>query len=421
MDIKALNYLPSFVSIMVHPRDEGSKSVREIIEQLGFRYHSPLEPEKGVKLELNGLEAYIYGFEEEESQLFFVAILPSVVEGDQLSFVEEWEKCEELVAELKEIITKDPISAFTICVRSSKGIKEAKLLLKRYLEGVKLHIRSMGIVRGCLLIMLEDQGTVHSPRTIKRDVILISFDQELEEATKTVWRIISDLSTLASCVGRLNKIKSSRELAFQQIDYSEENTQVKINEIFATMRRHSEIGPEGLESVLKETTTLFSSLSILVGAMRRDYVKALSLIRQVESLFKAWNEESILQYPTNSSVELDHYKGMIAPFEDFIHRVDALRAQLNTVLDAARTSVGIQSQKLSLEEQSSSKDLLVRLVNLQEILHKLEVLIIAFYITEMGKLVFEAFAHEKAGILTVAFIPIALVISMAIRRLLHGE
>jgi len=58
---------------------------------------------------------------------------------------------------------------------------------------------------------------------------------------------------------------------------------------------------------------------------------------------------------------------------------------------------------------------------LQEILHKLEVLIIASYIIEMGKLVFEAFAHEKAGILTVAFIPLALAISMAIRRLLHRD
>lgn len=59
------------------------------------------------------------------------------------------------------------------------------------------------------------------------------------------------------------------------------------------------------------------------------------------------------------------------------------------------------------------------MVSLQEILHKLEVLIIAFYITEMGKPVFEAIAHEKAGILTVAFIPLALALAVAIIRLLH--
>jgi len=78
------------------------------------------------------------------------------------------------------------------------------------------------------------------------------------------------------------KIRASREEAFMQIDASEESTQFRINEIFASMRRPSEIGPEGLEKVLRETTTLFSSLSILVSAMRRDYVKAQGLLRDIE-------------------------------------------------------------------------------------------------------------------------------------------
>jgi len=153
--------------------------------------------------------------------------------------------------------------------------------------------------------------------------------------------------------------------------------------------------------------------------MRRDYVKAQSILRRIVSLYKSWLEKPLGSYPMNSSMEVDTYSSLIIPFKDFIDRVDALRVQLNTVLDAVRTYLGIQRQRLSIQEQASSKDLLARLVNLQEVLHKLEILIVAFYITEMGRLVFEVIAPEKADILTVIFIPIALLMSIVIGRLLH--
>lgn len=63
--------------------------------------------------------------------------------------------------------------------------------------------------------------------------------------------------------------------------------------------------------------------------------------------------------------------------------------------------------------------MLARLVTLQEIPHGLKVFIITFYIIEMGRLDFEAAAHEAVSILTVIFIPIALLMPMIIRRLLY--
>ncbi|RLI31973.1 hypothetical protein DRO56_04335 [Candidatus Bathyarchaeota archaeon] len=83
----------------------------------------------------------------------------------------------------------------------------------------------------------------------------------------------------------------------------------------------------------------------------------------------------------------------------------ALRVQLNTVLDAVRTYLSIQQQSLSLEEQKSSKEQLIRLVNLQELLHKLEILIVAVYMTEMARIVFEALWHEMANLLTASLYP----------------
>jgi uncharacterized Rmd1/YagE family protein len=45
-------------------------------------------------------------------------------------------------------------------------------------------------------------------------------------------------------------------------------------------------------------------------------------------------------------------------------------------------------------------------------------MIVAVYILEMARIVFEAVAHEHAGVLSVVFIPVALLLSVVIIRVL---
>jgi hypothetical protein len=49
-----------------------------------------------------------------------------------------------------------------------------------------------------------------------------------------------------------------------------------------------------------------------------------------------------------------------------------------------RIYLSLQQQKLAIDEQKSSREQLMRLVNLQEIFHKVEIFIAAVYITEMA-------------------------------------
>jgi len=323
-------------------------------------------------------------------------------------------------SKLDSLVAEKPISIFTIRVGWAHGLEEARLLLKSHLKDANRSLKSLGVAHECLLATLEDRDSLSPSQPLVRELIVIPYSHDFEEAVHEFWRLCEDLATLASYAGRLYKLKLDRNLILMQIDSSEKSTQMRINEIFVDIRRPmEELGLEGLEGVLREVTTLFSNLSILASVMRRDYVKAQSLLRRITSLYESLSEAPLGHYPTNSSVETSYYESLVAPFKDFIERVNALRVQLDTVLNAVRTYLGIQRQKLGIEEQASSRDLLARLVSLQEILHKLEILIVAFYITEMGKLVFEAVAPRESGILTVAFIPLALLISTAIQRLLH--
>ena len=117
-------------------------------------------------------------------------------------------------------------------------------------------------------------------------------------------------------------------------------------------------------------------------------------------------------------MELESYR-VIQPIENFVIRGEALKARLGSVMEEVRIYLSLQQHKVALEEQKSSKDQLIHIVNLQKILHKLDILIIAFYLTEMARMVFETLIHKSANILTITFIPIALFISILIIRILH--
>ena len=410
---------PSLVRIEVLQPVEGASASSEALSGLKSRLGDTCSEVGGwLLLDLSSAEGCVK-VSEGEAGCFLVAALglksglPSLSSGVQEDF-------ERLVEELRSAVGSPPLSVFTIRVGLSESLEGALLHLEEYLRQAGRSARSMGVVRGCLLATLGEAATGLSC-PIERDLAVVPFGCSLEDALDVLWGLCLDVALLASYGGRLNELRVSREPALRQIDASEKSTQMRINEIFASLRLPSEEVEEGLEGVLREVTTLFSSLSILVSAMRRDHVRAQVLLRRIESLFRGWGEEPLKGYPTNSTLELDAYRSLVAPFGDFISRVEALRVQLNTVLDAVRTYLGIQEQKLSMEEQTSSKSLLERLVRLQEVLHKLEVLIVAFYITEMGRLVFEALAHEMVNVLTALFIPVALILAILVSRMLHRE
>jgi hypothetical protein len=177
--------------------------------------------------------------------------------------------------------------------------------------------------------------------------------------------------------------------------------------------------PADLESVLNEVSGIFSNLTVLAAAMRRDSIKAGGFLRNIQRLLNSWDETKFIGFPLNARMEYDDYERKTRVFDDYLNRVEFVTSRASMVLDTVRTFIGIQQQKMSVEEQRYSRGLLDRMVNLQEILHKLEILIVAFYITEMGRIVFEYAAPERVHLFTVMFIPAALILAIGIRKLLH--
>jgi hypothetical protein len=356
---------------------------------------------------------------------FLIASGSGEADVRDLNSIEAFKQYDEQVSALKGVLPSDPDFEYTLRLANAKNENDARKLLRRYLGDERCSLRSAGLIGNGILTTVERRNIVVVTER-SREALFLSYGSDRDSAVRGAWALCDDVYLLATFGGEVSRLYSERRLMFDQMEASENSTQIRINEILAEMRRPvDEIQSSDLEEILKEITIQFSRLSTLSNTMRRDRVKAQSILRNTRALLKRWNERPFDDdNVTNSATEIDFLEGLIAPFADFIERIEALTAQFNTVLDSVRTYLGIRQQKMSLSEQTSSKEQLVQLVNLQETLHKLEVLIVAFYLTEMARIVFESLLPEPIGVLsinllTAVFIPISLLISVLLSRMLH--
>jgi hypothetical protein len=153
--------------------------------------------------------------------------------------------------------------------------------------------------------------------------------------------------------------------------------------------------------------------------MKVNYSEAESVLLNIESLFSRLKGGDLEGFPENHMLELDKYTQIVRNFHHYIIRSEALKSRLETVMEEVRTYLSLQQQKLAIDEQKSSREQLMRLVNLQEIFHKVEIFIVAVYITEMAHIIFEVLAHDKATLFTAMFIPVALLLAVVVSRMLH--
>ena len=206
---------------------------------------------------------------------------------------------------------------------------------------------------------------------------------------------------------------------FSVVESGEEEISVKIEEFLWKLLRPEPVDLKTLESWLSYVMERESTTSAILSTIRIGHAEAREVLSKAESILGEWTEGRVGEYPTNLEQERASHRGVMWPFEKAIVRAEGLENRLMAVMEEVRTYLSLQQQKNSIEEQKASRDQLERLVNLQETLHKLEILMVAFYILEMARLVLDAVAHEYTNMLSAALIPVALLASILISRALH--
>ena len=198
-------------------------------------------------------------------------------------------------------------------------------------------------------------ATFHAPLgkddslLIERNMLLSPICLDLAEEEMVVSDLLDDIRHLATNLGNINWLYQLCQPYLPQLDPSGTEIQEKIEVILNRMRQTETVDLETLKSWLSEVMDRFSTLSIMVGLLKRDQITARTYMGRNINLLNRWGEIELAGYATNKMMETTDYKSTLQPFEDFVERTQALRTQLETVSNRVSTYLGIQQQEQNSE------------------------------------------------------------------------
>ena len=305
-------------------------------------------------------------------------------------------------------------TTFTIFASEAEDEERATSYLEAYAQYLNKSKLGVGYINGCLFSILEtgedEQYTKHY------------FVSSTNQATaKNLKPTIDEIKKVATQTAHLSRLNIESDTFTSALKPGETEISERTESFLWNLLEPKPVALETLESWLGYIMERDASLSAMISAIREKLVESQVSVSRIEDVFLRLNEAKYQDQPSSLEGEIRAYKRIPETYENYLVRSDALKARLGTVMESVRTYLSIQQQKMSLEEQKASKEQLVRLVDLQEIFHKVEIFILAVYITEMARIVFEVVAEHNALILTALFIPVALVAAIGVTRLLHGR
>jgi len=310
-------------------------------------------------------------------------------------------------------LLNDALMTLDICTPGSSSEDDASVKLEAWSRRLSGPITGTGIAKGCILSMLVP---------LKGDLTHKNYFLSPTKPSKSLkgfGEALTEIKNIALCSAQLNRLERSSRNYITAYKPGEAEISERIDSYQWELLRPEPVKMETLESWLGYIMEREASLSAMISAVRANLVEAGLIVSRVEDSLRRLNEGSFRDYPSCSEAIGREYSAATRKYDDFIVATEALKARLSTVMENVRTYLSVQQQKLTLDEQKSSKEQLVRLVGLQETFHKIEIFILAVYMTEMARIVFDVVAGEEAGLLTAIFIPVALLGAVGVSRLLH--
>jgi len=227
--------------------EDGSTSVPKAFQEIVHHYKPVYsETEDAYAFGIGSSEAYVRISQEGDLWAIMMA-LKSKVGAIQFSQIQT--NCEDDMRAFTQLLPRDPISLSTLRIASVKGLGEIKSLVLGYADGRGKILRCMGKVHDCVVSTLESQVTDGSTSPLRREMIIVPLSRNDEGAASSIWMLTRDVFSLTSYTAMLGHLRSGRELMLNQVDASEETTQLRIDEILMELRRPKEqLKPEVLES-----------------------------------------------------------------------------------------------------------------------------------------------------------------------------
>jgi hypothetical protein len=249
----------------------------------------------------------------------------------------------------------------------------------------------------------------------ERNCVLIVNEMKDQEQV----RAIEELKRINLLHTAINDIHERSKNTISVLESGKEEINTKIEEFLWKLLRVKTLEIEEMETWLYYVMERMSTTSTILSSIKENHYEIQMLTNQMKTTMNTLTEKNISPYPTNREYEIEAYGKIQRLLSKALVTVEGLKDHLDTTMQEIMTYLSLQRQKTSADEQKASREQLQKLVNLQETLHKLEILIVAVYILEMARIIFEAFTHEHVHLFSALFIPVALISSLFINRILH--
>ncbi len=139
----------------------------------------------------------------------------------------------------------------------------------------------------------------------------------------------------------------------------------------------------------------------------------------MQNLLQNWREEPLEGYTSLSAPLLRGWISIRNDYQRFMQRVEEIRDEISDIITLLNMKINLLVQEQSYQLQQSTHETQETQMHMQRTIEGLYVIFAAFYLTELGHFVFNALeeqgiVHISSTILTVMFIPVALLIGLVL-------
>jgi len=185
----------------------------------------------------------------------------------------------------------------------------------------------------------------------------------------------------------------------------------------AETRRLNENLPTATTDVLKvslhELSAGFAQLATLNNEFQRHFSDAVNYKDILKTAFRAWREQPLANYLPLSAPVLRSSLAISGDYGQLLARVERVRKQKSDVINILRTKIDLLERDQSMTLQRNMHETAKSQMTMQVTIEGLYIFIVAFYLTELARIVFEALKERgvietSPSLLAAFFIPVAL-------------
>lgn len=235
-----------------------------------------------------------------------------------------------------------------------------------------------------------------------------------EVSSKKIERIVDDTGRLENCYYLLRSERQRYILASDKLGELESRIVAKMGIITINL---ANAGHDTLKGWLHGLSTDFAEVSGTAEDLRHHSTDTLSRRELMRNIFRVWQEESAGESHLLSHFMLLNIEGLGDDYHRLSQRIDGIRKEMMDIITMLRTKIDLITQEQSLELQRSVDETTKTQVRLQHTVEGLSVIVLAYYMTALAKIVFDTV--EKKDLLpyssytmTAIFIPVAILGSL---------